>query len=661
MKSANQDNVKPDNAQQPKIDEVAEHAKELKALQTSQAEFFQFLEKEDADLLKFGLEDDQKLEEDEAEPEKESGAMQLDQERFDKWMKEAPTSIKATRLIVKAFHVAAFTSCDQESDENFTFNYRILNSAVFNDIMMYSLKEIPAIFDSLLNRERKEGEQSEKSQQQIPNKYPQRWSKIKNMVRVYIKSLLKFLNSLAEHKMINFVLKCTERLVPYFGPFPRYSKVFLKKLLTLWGSSDEAVRIMAFFNIRAMALNLPYPFINMILKGAYLDYFRSAKFSNPRTIPMITFMMNCVVELYGIDLVSSYQHAFVYLRQIAIHIRTAHGTKSRTGHDSTYNWQFLHSIKVWVKLLCTYPNEEDLWLLAYPLIQVIHGFISLIPTARYYPLRFHGVRMLNELVMARSRSRANVDLKVQGTFINSVPYLLEVLTFPSLFKKTKPWSGKVLDITHLLKVNDKYLATQAYADTLLKEVHEHLVTFFAAYARSISFPELIVPIVVQIKQFLKDYKPTPYATKLKNLIDVLQNNAKLILSHRNLTFYSPAEMEKVATFMADFKNRTPLETYYDNLQKVLAQEREILARTAEKEWDEENKLNKGEGESDEEGDDEGDDEDDEGEEMEDDGPEGDDEGDEEDEGEAAMNQVEEEDGEEEQKEDVVKSFNLKKF
>jgi len=74
------------------------------------------------------------------------------------------------------------------------------------------------------------------------------------------------MEGLSEPKMITFILQHTEHFIHYFGPYGGLSKLFLKKLLELWGSADEAVRIVAFLNIRAMALKLPYPYIANCLK-----------------------------------------------------------------------------------------------------------------------------------------------------------------------------------------------------------------------------------------------------------------------------------------------------------------------------------------------------------------------------------------------------------
>ena len=45
-------------------------------------------------------------------------------------------------------------------------------------------------------------------------------------------------------------------------------------------------------------------------------------------------MRNCVTELYSMDTVTAYQHAFVYIRQLAIHIRNAMTSMTETEYSN---------------------------------------------------------------------------------------------------------------------------------------------------------------------------------------------------------------------------------------------------------------------------------------------------------------------------------------
>ncbi len=55
----------------------------------------------------------------------------------------------------------------------------------------------------------------------------------------------------------------------------------------------------------------------------YLDYLKNGKFTSPTTLPLINFMQRSLVELYSLDTTITYQHGFVFLRQLAVHLRTA--------------------------------------------------------------------------------------------------------------------------------------------------------------------------------------------------------------------------------------------------------------------------------------------------------------------------------------------------
>ena len=50
---------------------------------------------------------------------------------------------------------------------------------------------------------------------------------------------------------------------------------------------------------------------------------KNCKLYSESTHESFTVMRNCVTELYTMDSVTAYQHAFVYIRQLAIHVRNA--------------------------------------------------------------------------------------------------------------------------------------------------------------------------------------------------------------------------------------------------------------------------------------------------------------------------------------------------
>ena len=66
-----------------------------------------------------------------------------------------------------------------------------------------------------------------------------------------------------------------------------------------------------------------------ILQQLYLQFVKNCKFTSPQSRPGITFMQNSLVEIFRVDPHLTYQHAFVYIRQLAIHLRNALLQKSK--------------------------------------------------------------------------------------------------------------------------------------------------------------------------------------------------------------------------------------------------------------------------------------------------------------------------------------------
>ena len=62
-------------------------------------------------------------------------------------------------------------------------------------------------------------------------------------------------------------------------------------------------------------------------------YAKNAKFTTAQSQPTLTFMENCVVEICGLDPYTTYTHMFVYVRQLAIHLRGAMTTRKKVGGE----------------------------------------------------------------------------------------------------------------------------------------------------------------------------------------------------------------------------------------------------------------------------------------------------------------------------------------
>lgn len=568
-------------------DEVKQHKRDLEELKKDkkQASFLAYLEKESPGLLE-GLED---MEEEEPGIEDDDAThpvLTVDILKMWKTSLLKDKSLPALKRMVQAFRVAAHmadnadeTGNPEESLSDSRFAYRISDPVVFNELIVFLVSHFGKALTILLGKNKHLPSSSEASMDidDAPQdaaklragfnaaRFP-RWPKLKDVTKSFFINLLHFISQLSDPDMLHFILKNVEPLVAYLSPFASLQKQYLKCLLNLWSSASESVRVFAFFCIRKMALELPYPFIDHILKGVYLTYVRNSKFVNRTTVPLVNFLCNCVVELYGIDFVSSYQHAFVYIRELASHLRNSLTSQKKAVRKNIYNFQFMNSVNAWVRVLAAYPNQENLALLYYPLAQLIQGTISYQPTNRYYPLRLRCVRMLNDLA-ASSRQ-----------FINAASYLLEILASPDVYKRPKPSMEKTFDLKINLKASKIVMGTKVYQDAIFDETFDLLVEYLAIYSRSIAFPELIYPVMNALTKFKGATHNIGHSKRVKQLQEKITASVKLIQAKRNQVSFSPKEIAALSNFLGD--EPTPLTRLWDEIAAAAKKVQDQLAKEA---------------------------------------------------------------------------------
>ena len=341
-----------------------------------------------------------------------------------------------------------------------------------------------------------------------------RWTQLKPSINTFIRATLHLLNEAKESRLLTFVLKSLSRYVPYLSAFPHLAKALLKTTTSLWSSTNDSssdyqgVRLNAFLRIRQLALTQPFPFIESCLKSTYLSYAKLSKFANESLLPSLTFMGNCVVELYSLDYASSYQHAFVYIRQLALHLRTALQKKTPEAFSVVYCWQYIHCLKLWSSVLassCIGPASEGgsgdeegqlMRSLVYPLTEIIFGVTRLIPTCRYLPLRLHCVRLLQQLAASST------------FFIPTTSILLEVFDLKEISMNPKRVQKRGTDVRGLrlpliLKLpKQDTLRTAEQLDACLGEVFTLLNREIDLYRYSAGFPEFSVRICQRLRKVI---------------------------------------------------------------------------------------------------------------------------------------------------------------
>lgn len=485
-------------------------------------------------------------------------------------------SLRATRQVVLAFRCAAHLNeddIDEDSQQKWTIN----SPEVFNDILVLALREIPVVINHHLPV--KESASGRVYVQTDTKKF----STLSLLLKTYTSAIMHLLGTLSDDRTLKLTLSAITPILPYLLSFKKLIKALAKAVVNFWAqpASSETTRITAFLVLRRLMTIGDKGIRETVLKSVYQGLVQGCRITNHQTSQGINLMKNSAAELWGIDPSVGYTTAFSFIRQLAIHLRNSIVHNKNDSFRMVYNWQFTHSLDFWSCVLayhCTPEKEAEagkesqLKLLVYPLVQVTLGAMRLIPTALYFPLRFHLVRSLLRT------SRAT------DTYIPLASPLLEVLASAEMKKPPKNTTLKAFDFAVSYKASKAYLRTRVYQDGVGEQVVELLGEFMYLWSKSIAFPELALPVIIQLKRWLKQSrsrsqgnKNSKLATQLMLLAQKLEANAKFVEDKRAKVDFAPKDRAQVDNFLRDFDAaKTPLGAYVIGQRKSRAEKAKLL-------------------------------------------------------------------------------------
>lgn len=548
------------------IEDAEAHAQDLAQLAEKDPEFYKYLQENDQELLHFGQGEDEE-EEDEDEENEEEDERLLTMDMLQQWQKSLlrHRSPRALRRLLLAFR-SVLSSHDEEVQHAF----HVQDSRVFSKLIITTLKYMPMVMEYHVPY-KKTADGRFKVQT-----HTQKWHVLHRPVRSYFMSVIKLLQTLPEADMVYVALNESAKMVPYLHQDRRVARDYVRALLGQWSSGEDRIRLAAFSCLYVTTASaLDDDMVDFCLKSTYHTLIRNTRNTKPHTLEHIALMKNTACELFTLHADASYQQAFGFIRQLAISLRNCLKLKTQEQFQTVLQWPYLHCLDFWSLVLaktCHVDREQGvpshMRPLIYPLVQVSLGVGRLVPMSRYFPLRLHVIESMLRLIQATH------------VYVPLAPLIIEVLESAEFQRRGKGATLKPLDLETTFRAPAVYVRTRIYADQLADEFAHVLLEFLATQARHIAFPELVIPITVQLRRALKTSPCVRLNEAVRPLLDKIRMNATWIEQRRSQVEFAPSDQSQVDAFLQNEASDAPLQQALRLARKVREQKRRLLEKTA---------------------------------------------------------------------------------
>jgi nucleolar complex protein 2 len=550
--------------------EEQEHQEQLDRLKEDDPQFYSYLEEEDPTLLQFGRDDidivddaeGSDAETDADDEEKEDGDEKDDDEEGTN-KEEGETALP---------RVSRKELTQMISDKKLPQLVDIFLSAARE--MGYAVKEQGAgskrkfdepslVKDSLLKAAHCVGQNLSLV---VNAKGAVKNAQSRTMLRRLLKCLVLVLTESGDSDptLSAGILHALAPFVPLLHFVHGLTKSVLKMVLGLCANSSERIRLAAYVVVRAIATRAAGTrslYQSTAFKGVFLALVRSAHQYTIHNMPAIAFLMNCVVDLYGTDMEAAYQHAFVYLRQLAIYLRAVLQQQTQSNVRAVFNWQFVIALRTWGLVVSTYAEPSQLGPLIHPVVQIALGIMDLFSSPRMFPMHLHVIEMLN-----------HISARADGVYVPVAPYLMRIITSPSLglsagqAREAQPKrqrDGAIteddVDMRFLLRTKKSHVKSSLYKVAVWNEALYLLAEHLAVHSNSIGFPEAFWAVEATLRKLKKDVKLPRINSTISNILRHMETRSKQIAKKREGVSFGPCDLTAVKMFEDELKMQAKLQ------------------------------------------------------------------------------------------------------
>ena len=153
--------------------------------------------------------------------------------------------IDTVRKVIQAFS-SALASISGDGETNVPIAYKVVGSAAFNGVVQLCVLHLqPAILRFLNVTPRSN----------IPLHKTKKWNKVRGCLRYYLSDLIRLIEQVSSPNILSVLLKHLHQMAAMVAPFTALGKTILKRLIVLWSTGDETVRVIAFLCILKITRN----------------------------------------------------------------------------------------------------------------------------------------------------------------------------------------------------------------------------------------------------------------------------------------------------------------------------------------------------------------------------------------------------------------------